>query len=110
MLGGRSQPSGTALQSAHDSQYLQNIVVERIPCYATGVRRLPALLSTGLELKDIGCPEYEILACEPLHNLKNLIAHLLAELPHQVTEPALKRRVKEFCEGCLDKQQPNSDY
>ena len=66
-----------------------------------GVIRLPALLTTGLTLKEIGCPLYEISQCEPLHDLKNLITHLMNELPHQIEDGTLKNRVKEFCQETL---------
>ena len=66
-----------------------------------GVIRLPALLTTGHTLEEIGCPLYEILQCEPLHDLKNVITHLMTELPHQIEDGALKRAVNEFCQQTL---------
>ena len=64
-----------------------------------GVKRLPALLTTGLSLEEIGIPRYEIANCEPLHDLKNVINHLLNELPHHLDDmqPELKEKITTFC-------------
>ena len=66
-----------------------------------GIQRLPALLSTGEALADIGCSNYEISTCEPLHDLKNMIHHILNELPHHITNPQLRQQIKNFCESTL---------
>ena len=62
---------------------------------------MPALLSTGLSLEEIGCPDYEIAVCEPLHDIKNMVHHILTELPDQIRKPELKAKIKAFCKDTL---------
>ena len=53
-----------------------------------GQCRVPALLyhEPSTPLEDLGLSKYEILSCEPMHDLSNHITNLLEELPNHVTE------------------------
>lgn len=66
-----------------------------------GVRRLPAILTTGCSLKEVGCERYEVALCDPLHDFKNLICHLLTELPHHVQDAQLKLEISKFTKAAL---------
>lgn len=55
-----------------------------------GVKRPAALHTTG-EFRQLEA--YEVLMVEPLHDLKNVINRIFDELPHAVTEPALKQDI-----------------
>lgn len=54
-----------------------------------GVQRVPSLLLTYPEepLEDINLKNYQILDCEPLHDLKGHLSILLEELPHILQQP-----------------------
>ena len=48
-----------------------------------GVQRVPALLfeNPTKDLKDINIEDYEIIVCEPMHDVSKHIDNVLAELP-----------------------------
>jgi hypothetical protein len=71
-------------------------------CAHTGVRRMPALLTAERQVAGL-LDSYEVVMCEPLHDLKNVISAILEELPHQIEERSLKRKVTEFCSTCARK-------
>lgn len=73
--------------------------------YLIGVTQLPALITTGLTLREIGIPHYEIANCEPLHDLKNCIFNLLTELPHQIddVQNPLQDIISKFCSTVLSR-------
>jgi len=54
-----------------------------------GAQRVPSLLVTDPKqpLKDLHLSKYSVLDCEPLHDLKGHLRHLLAELPHVLPQP-----------------------
>ena len=50
-----------------------------------GIQRLPALLyksSEPFDMRNYNIPDYEILTCEPLHDICNHTKNLYDELPH----------------------------
>ena len=67
----------------------------------TGVRELPAICTAGHTLSQLSCESYEVAMCDPLHDFKNLIHHILEELPHQVNTRDLKKDITDFCKGSL---------
>ena len=75
-------------------------------CWVLGVIRLPALLTTGLSLHEVGCERYEIATCEPLHDIKNTIHNVLSEMPARVANTQLKAEIQQFCENVLGRRQP----
>jgi hypothetical protein len=68
-----------------------------------GVRRLPAICSTGRSLAELGCEMYEVVLCDPLHDFKNLIFHILEELANHIDNVNLQHDVKEFCKKAIGK-------
>lgn len=75
-------------------QELQNELSEVLH----GICRPPALLlkSTTESTKDIHISDYEVLACEPLHDITNVIQHLIEELPYHVDNPQTKQELEKF--------------
>ena len=65
------------------------------------MRRLPALCSNGHSLEELHLENYEVVHCDPLHDFKNIIHHILEELPYQVENQDLKDKVSEFCKTCI---------
>lgn len=63
------------------------------------------LLSTGKTLEELGCDRYEISLCEPLHDFKNLITHILEELRQQLggVPRDVKETITQYCKGILGK-------
>jgi len=62
---------------------LQELLVKALQ----GKQRVPALLINKPEasLFDLGLDSYEILPCEPLHDIGHHIENVFAELPHHLT-------------------------
>lgn len=59
------------------------------------------MLSTQLSAEEAGLESYEVSLTEPMHDLKNLITHILQELPHHIEQAPLKEEIKDFCERAL---------
>ena len=68
-----------------------------------GVTRLPALLTCGDTLSEIGCSDYEISLCEPLHDLKNTISTILDEMPAVIEDQRLQTAIRDFCKQLTGK-------
>ena len=51
-----------------------------------GIQRVPSLIFScpSTDLDDIFLENYEIIGCEPLHDIMNEIKNLLNEIPHHV--------------------------
>ena len=62
-----------------------------------GIQRVPPLLHLTPEsnLADINCSNYNILASEPLHDLKGYVHNVLEELPAQIEDK--EEAVNLFC-------------
>ena len=60
-----------------------------------GIQKMPSLLFNcpDGDLNLIGLENYEILACEPLHDIENHIKNLFEEIPHQMAD---KKKVTDF--------------
>lgn len=54
-----------------------------------GIKRPAALLTGQVEIPS-SLTDYEIMMVEPLHDLKNVINRIFNELPHAISDPALK--------------------
>ena len=65
--------------------------------------RLPALLTCGDTLSEIGCSDYEISLCEPLHDLKNTISTILDEMPAVIEDQRLQTAIRDFCKQLTGK-------
>ena len=69
-----------------------------------GVQRVPALLllNPAQSLADLNLQYYEVVACEPLHDLKGHLSNLLQELPHILPVP-IATKLKPLLKACLSK-------
>lgn len=63
-------------------------VQEKLASLLHGVVRPPALCCDDPKrtVKDLHIDNYEVLACEPLHDLTNVIQNLIDELPYHVPD------------------------
>ena len=73
-----------------------------------GQCRVPALLyhAPSTPLEDLGLSKYEILPCEPMHDLSNHITNLLEELPNHVPDDvaSLLQECKDLTLGQKEKK------
>ena len=70
-----------------------------------GVQRVPALLLLNpcQSLASINLQHYEVVACEPLHDLKGHLSNLLHEVPHILPDP-IATKLKPLLKACLPVQ------
>ena len=66
-----------------------------------GMQRVPSLLFNNPEgdINSLGLASYEILACEPLHDIMNHIKNLFLEIPHHVED---KSKLKDLIEASFN--------
>lgn len=69
--------------------------------FYSGIRRLPAVCACGKTLEELGLEMYEVTHCDPLHDFKNVIVHLLEELPFQINDPDIKKEIRHFCSSSM---------
>ncbi len=69
-----------------------------------GIQRVPALLleNPKQQLGSLNLSRYELMACEPLHDLKGHIHNLLEELPG-ILPPAAADKCQTLLDSCLSK-------
>lgn len=77
-------------------------VQEKLASVLHGVVRPPALCCEDptRTVKDLNIDDYEVLACEPLHDLTNVIQNLIQELPHHVPDDT-KQEFQAFSETTI---------
>ena len=70
---------------------------DTLVCELHGVQQVPALLfeNPTKDLKAINLEDYEILVCEPMHDISNHIANILTELPSHVVNLEHKKLIEE---------------
>ncbi|CAG2231602.1 unnamed protein product [Mytilus edulis] len=73
-----------------------------------GISRPPALLlhypEKSLTESNVSC--YEVLPCEPLHDISNVVQNIIQELPHHVKLKSTKLDLEKFCNNTIgDKNQ-----
>ena len=66
-----------------------------------GLERLPAILTRGSTLKQLGLESYEICSCEPQEDLFTLTLRVLTELPSLISNDNLRLSVKRFRDFAL---------
>ena len=71
-----------------------------------GVMRVPALLLTNptQELSSINLERYEIVASEPLHDIKGHLINLITEIPNIITQAETKSKCTHLIDSCLAKE------
>ena len=64
-----------------------------------GAQRVPSILVLNpiQSLSELNLSQYEILDCEPLHDIKGHLSNILPEIPHLLPEP-----LKSECQQILD--------
>ena len=79
---------------------------ERLCSLLKGAQRVPTILTLNptQSLHRLNLTDYEVLDCEPLHDLKGHIYHVIKELPYLLSSPA-KDQIKQVIETTLPKQQ-----
>ena len=75
---------------------------EKLTELLRGAQRVPSLLvlNPGQPLKSLHLGDYEVLDCEPLHDLKGHGHNLLSELPH-VLEPPHRQAITQIIQTTL---------
>ena len=71
-----------------------------------GVTRVPALLLAHptQQLSSLNLEKYEIVACEPLHDLKGHLINLITKLPSILPPGETKTKCDHLIDNCLSKQ------
>ena len=71
-----------------------------------GVKHVPALLLTNptQQLSSLNLDRYEIVATEPLHDIKGHVLNLITELPHILPPGETKAKCIHLIDNCLSKQ------
>ncbi|CAG2231598.1 unnamed protein product [Mytilus edulis] len=68
-----------------------------------GISRPPALLlhypEKSLTESNVSC--YEVLPCEPLHDISNVVQNIIQELPHHVKLKSTKLDLEKFCNNTI---------
>ena len=67
----------------------KQILEEKLKLEMHGIQRFPSLMQADPSMTGL-LTNYEILGCEPLHDLKNHIENLYMELPHHLPKPPKK--------------------
>lgn len=75
--------------NAPKPEYEQDLISE-----LKGVQRVPALLflSPTEQLANLNIDSYEVLPCEPMHDISNHIANILEEVPRHLQEDQKKKK------------------
>lgn len=59
-----------------------------------------------LTAAELGIPKYEVLGCEPLHDITNVVQNLKSELPNNIDDKAAKQEYDKFYQTTIgDKNQ-----
>lgn len=111
----QNEMKGTECNQNHSNnihnfvKHIYHIICKLTTLNVLGIRRAPALLTTGESLEAIGLVDYEIATCEPLHDLKNCIQHIMEELPIvKYNNKDLGVKNAKFCKDKLGEGNDNS--
>ena len=82
-------------------KYTMKELKEQLTKEMHGMQRVPSLLFNNPEgdINSLGLASYEILACEPLHDIMNHIKNLFLEIPHHVKD---KSKLKDLIEASFN--------
>ncbi|VDI28051.1 Hypothetical predicted protein [Mytilus galloprovincialis] len=63
-----------------------------------GISRPPAFMTSAPEksAKQLNLDSYEVMMCEPLHDLSNVIINFINELPHHADNNDVKSELEAF--------------
>ena len=84
---------GRGIFEGNNKKELQDLLDENLH----GVSRVPALLfnSPSSSLESLNLGSYEILPCEPMHDIAHHIDNLLTELPSHIQDEKCKQKLEE---------------
>ena len=82
-------------------KYTMKDLKEKLTKEMHGMQRVPSLFFNNPEgdINSFGLSSYEILACEPLHDIMNHIKNLFLEIPHHIDD---KSKLKDFIEASFN--------
>ncbi|CAC5383131.1 unnamed protein product [Mytilus coruscus] len=87
---------------------LKSRLQEELTSVLHGICRPPALLMTHPDetSKEMNIESYEVMPCEPLHDICNIVQNIITELPHHVENKETKSELENFCSKTIgDKNQ-----
>uniref|UniRef100_K1RNL6 Uncharacterized protein n=1 Tax=Magallana gigas TaxID=29159 RepID=K1RNL6_MAGGI len=63
-----------------------------------GIQRPPALMTDDLSksASTLGIPDHEVLGCEPLHDITNIVQNIITELPYHIESKDVQKDLKIF--------------
>lgn len=63
-----------------------------------GIQRPPALMTDDLSksASTLGIPDYEVLGCEPLHDITNIVQNIITELPYHIESKDVQKEFENF--------------
>ena len=78
-------------------------LVEHLNDILHGICRSPALMlkSPTKSSKELYIDDYEILGCEPLHDITNIMQHLIEELPYHIENLEARRDLEKFASNTI---------
>lgn len=84
-------------------------LVEHLNDILHGICRPPALMlkSPTKSSKELYIDDYEILGCEPLHDITNIIQHLIEELPYHIENLEARQDLEKFASNTIGGKKPN---
>ena len=88
-------------RDVYSDKYTMKELKEELTKEMHGMQRVPSLLFNNPEggINSLGLASYEILACEPLHDIMNHIKNLFLEIPHHVKD---KSKLKDLIEASFN--------
>ncbi|XP_071138708.1 uncharacterized protein [Mytilus edulis] len=87
---------------------LKSRLQEELTSVLHGICRPPALLMTQPDKTstEMNIEGYEVMPCEPLHDICNIVQNIITELPHHVENKETKAELENFCSKTIgDKNQ-----
>ena len=99
----RKELSARGIEDVHQKKPFLLDTLENI---LQGVMRVPALLLTHptQNLSEINLDKYEVVASEPLHDIKGHIINIISELPYILTEGDTATKCTHLITNCLAKE------
>ncbi|CAC5356745.1 unnamed protein product [Mytilus coruscus] len=71
---------------------------EELTSLLHGIVRPPALMLSHPKKSssELNIGQYEVLGCEPLHDITNLVQNVITELPNHIKDPAVQKQFQHF--------------
>ena len=93
-------------RGTRDTSGKKEVLREMLDCILKGVMRVPALLlpNPTRTLTSLNLQKYEVLASEPLHDLKGHLINLITELPFILPPGDTTSQCNHLVSSCLAKE------